>query len=137
MIKLINSTILARGFTPPILYNLFDAFHNMIMDLLASQGIVGIVLFIFIIIHSLESIIKCFRFASVKKKNECAYLFSVCMAVVASSMFVSEILYVNNQITVIFWILWGYLNKLCSEDIYENTSAYNQDNNVSTEEVNY
>lgn len=101
----------------------FDAFHNMIMDLLASQGIVGIVLFIFIIIHSLESIIKCFRFASVKKKNECAYLFSVCMAVVASSMFVSEILYVNNQITVIFWILWGYLNKLCSEDIYENTSA--------------
>ena len=38
-----------------------------------------------------------------------AALFSGCITIVASSMFVSEILYVNNETTVVFWTLWGFL----------------------------
>ena len=87
----------------------FDAFHNMFMDLLASQGILGVVIFLALIIMSLRRIWKTRLDLSEDDKMLCAFLFSTCMAVGVSSMFVSEILYVNNQCTVLFWLLWGYL----------------------------
>jgi fatty acid desaturase len=37
------------------------------------------------------------------------FLFSAAVGMVCSCLFVSEILYVHNQITVIFWLIWGFL----------------------------
>lgn len=87
----------------------FNAFHNMFMDLIASQGIVGFVVFIVIILSSLWYLLKHYKTIPEADKPACAFLFSACAAMLASSLFVSEILYVNNQVTVLFWTLWGFL----------------------------
>ena len=87
----------------------FNAFHNMFMDLIASQGIVGFVVFIVIILSSLWYLLKHYKTIPEADEPTCAFLFSACAAMLASSLFVSEILYVNNQVTVLFWTLWGFL----------------------------
>lgn len=87
----------------------FNAFHNMFMDLIASQGIVGFVVFIVIMLSSLWYLLKHYKTIPEADKPACAFLFSACAAMLVSSLFVSEILYVNNQVTVLFWTLWGFL----------------------------
>ena len=91
----------------------FETFHNMLMDLIASQGIVGVILFVIIIGFSLRYIWIATQNMKEEDQKLCALLFSICLGIVVSSMFVSEILYVHTQTTVIFWVLWGYLIYLC------------------------
>lgn len=90
-------------------FAIFDAFHNVIMDLLASQGIVGLVIFMVIIILSLKYLLSNIKRIEDEDKLKCILLFVCCVGIVVSGMFVSHILYVNNQTTVVFWLLWGYL----------------------------
>lgn len=90
-------------------YIVFNAFHNMFMDLLVSQGIIGFVLFLAIIFLSLRYLFTNLKVISDKNQLTCIFLFSICVGIITSSFFVSEVLYVNNQITVLFWTLWGYL----------------------------
>lgn len=87
----------------------FNAFHNMFMDLIASQGIIGFIVFIGIMLSSLWYLLKHYKTIPEADKPVCAFLFSACTAMLVSSLFVSEILYVNNQVTVLFWTLWGFL----------------------------
>lgn len=98
----------------------FEAFHNMLMDLMASQGAIGVVLFIAIICLSLRYIWMKTRNMEKEDAKICALLFSICVGIVVSSMFVSEILYVHTQTTVIFWLLWGYLICLCVKNSDNN-----------------
>lgn len=95
--------LLTNGFA------IFNAFHNMIMDLIASQGIVGILLFFTIIILSLVYLVKNYGKIPEEDRLKCTLLFSCCVGFMVSAMFVSQILYVNNQTTVVFWTLWGFL----------------------------
>lgn len=107
--------LLTNGFA------IFNAFHNMIMDLIASQGIVGVILFFAIIILSLIYVIKNWRKIPEEDWLKCILLFSCCVGFMVSSMFVSQILYVNNQTTVVFWTLWGFF-------IYYVTKAAQKEN---------
>ncbi len=90
-------------------YTVFNAFHNMFMDLLASQGIVGTLVFLTIVILSLIYAWKSRKLLPEEDKHTCCFLFSVCAGMIVASLFVSEILYVHNQITVLFWMMWGFL----------------------------
>lgn len=98
-----NSYLLING------YAIFDAFHNIFVDLLVSQGIVGCVIFLVIIVMSLKYLIQNIRYIDEDKIEICIFLFSVCVGILCASFFVSEVLYVNNQVTVLFWTFWGYL----------------------------
>lgn len=88
----------------------FDSFHNVIFDVLASQGIVGMV-----IVLALGVSILCFSIKGIFIKKagrniiEVAVLFSMVIVLLAGSMFVSAIFYVNSPETVLFWTLLGYL----------------------------
>lgn len=95
--------LLTNGFA------IFNAFHNMIMDLIASQGVVGVLLFLAIIVSSLIYLIKNWKKIPQEDWLKCILLFSCCVGFMVSSMFVSQILYVNNQTTVVFWTMWGFL----------------------------
>lgn len=90
-------------------FQVFNAFHNMFLDLLACQGLAGFVIFLSIIVCSLWYTLKCRSKQSEEDQKRCIFLFSACSAIVVSSLFVSEILYVHNLCTVVFWTLWGYL----------------------------
>lgn len=101
--ELQDAYLLTNGFA------IFDAFHNMFMDLLASQGAVGILIFIGIILLSLRYLFINAKQLEADEAFISIMLFSICLGIVVSSLFVSEILYVHNQTTVVFWLLWGYL----------------------------
>lgn len=101
-------------------FSIFDAFHNMIMDLIASQGIVGIVIFLTLMLASLIYLIRNFKSIPQDNRLECIFAFSCCLGMAVSSMFVSHILYVNNQTTVMFWLLWGYLIYYVTASVRKN-----------------
>lgn len=99
--------------------DVFAAFHNMFFDLLASQGIIGILIFLTIVLRTICFIFKNFLKLNFEDQATCICLFSICIAIAASSMFVSDILYINNQCTVLFWLFLGYLIRFCRNIVTE------------------
>ena len=84
----------------------FDAFHNALIDLLVSQGLLGFFIILIIIIYLIYLAIK--NHVILAKYPLVTPLFSSLIAICASSIFVSEIFYINNCCTFIFWVLLGY-----------------------------
>lgn len=104
-------------------YKVFDAFHNFMVDLLVSQGVIGFALFALIMVLSLIHIGA--KAAEIPEGDQlkCAFLFSLCCALVSSGFFLSHILYVNNMTSVVFWIFWGYLIYFVSAKKQQTGSA--------------
>lgn len=92
-------------------YKQFDAFHNMFMDVLVSQGILGIVIVFAIICYFAFKILSQIKRLFIEDENaDTTIMLTSCLAIVlASSMFLSAIFYINNVCTYIFWLLLGYL----------------------------
>ena len=87
----------------------FASFHSMFVDILASQGIVGVVIIAPFIIFTLISM---FRLIVKKLNKDYMYvitLFSVIMSIGASAFVSPDIFYVNTQNAFIFWTFLGYL----------------------------
>lgn len=90
-------------------YANFDAMHNVFLDVLASQGVVGIVIFLIFLIAAAVFIIKNLKYIHERHWLINAMMFSCCLSIGISSMFLSHILYVNNPTTYLFWACLGYL----------------------------
>jgi O-antigen ligase len=93
----------------------FDAFHNLFIDILVSQGALGFLIFMvftFFCLLSLARLYSRLKAESSDVKMLFALLVSILAACLASSMFLSDILYVNTQNSVIFWISLGYATRL-------------------------
>ena len=87
----------------------FDSFHNVFFDVLVSQGIVGMVIVLALAISILYFSIKGIFIKKAGRNIEVVVLFSMIIVLLAGSMFVSAIFYVNSPETVLFWTLLGYL----------------------------
>jgi O-antigen ligase len=88
----------------------FDTMHNVFLDVLLSQGIVGLLLFFAIIVYSLIFIAKHWRALFFSPGGAKRFLcFAVMASVVAGSFFVTEIVYVISPFTLYFWLSFGYL----------------------------
>lgn len=90
----------------------FASMHNLFVDVLISQGLLGIGLFIIFIVLVLITVFK-----KLFKLNKQDYIFfvsilSLIVPIFVSSLFYSEILYINTFGSVIFWISLGYLMNL-------------------------
>ncbi len=88
----------------------FDSTHNMFLDVLVSQGAVGILLLLAFFVCVAVLIIR--RFLCVEKNRASLYhivLFSVLVVFACSCMFVLDVLYLNSAATVMFWSSLGYL----------------------------
>lgn len=95
----------------------FNAFHNLFIDVLVSQGAIGFLIFVAFTLFCLMTLIRLYfrmKAESADVKMLFALLVSILAACLASSMFLSDILYVNTQNSVIFWILLGYAMRLAS-----------------------
>lgn len=93
----------------------FTTTHNMLVDVLTSQGIIGIVVLLSFMLSCIVFIFK--RIGKLHKEN---YLYSIvllsCVAMsFVSSLFITEIIYVYSQIGFIFWLFLGYLMHLLSK----------------------
>lgn len=84
----------------------FTAFHNTIIDVLVSQGIVGIIILILFIIVIIKEM---FKITNIKEKDIeiVIILITICATIGCSAMFLSHIFYVNTPTTAIFWLTLG------------------------------
>lgn len=88
----------------------FRVFHNFIIDIIVNQGIVGLIIITILGIKIIIDIIK-YKILSNKANNqEIALILASLTSICVSGMFLSQIFYVNNAVTFMFWLMFGYLN---------------------------
>lgn len=86
----------------------YDSLHNTLMDILVSQGIIGIVIVLLILFNTLRLMKR--KIWNIEKKDRYTILasFTVLAAMGAGSMFLSIVFYLNAPQTYIFWLCFGY-----------------------------
>ncbi len=87
----------------------FDSFHNVVIDVLVSQGMVGIILILLMGGFYAVYLIKKIFVEKMRMNCKVNILFVIVITLLVESMFVSSIFYVNSPETVLFWICLGYL----------------------------
>ena len=90
----------------------FDSFHNVVIDVLVSQGLLGIISILIIGISFFIYLVKSVIIDQLYKIREIRILFTVVILLLVESMFISEIFYVNSPETILFWMFLGYLTHL-------------------------
>lgn len=87
----------------------FASAHNMVLDVLVSQGVIGITLLMVILASTVVYVIK--RFKWIKKEDYwiATVLFAMIAMNIFGSMFLSSIFYINSPESYSFWISAGYL----------------------------
>ncbi|HWS30055.1 MAG TPA: O-antigen ligase family protein [Clostridia bacterium] len=104
---------------------LYDAYHNMLVDVTAAQGVVGILAFLALLIcaavHLIRALPRMLKTDS-RVNRFAAALLSAIAAVLAESLFISDLFYVNTPTSFMFWLLLGMLLRL-SEDIKNADAA--------------
>lgn len=92
-------------------YRVFDNFHNIIFNILVSQGIVGIVILtlitIYIAINVLLYSLKVIKES--KEINRSAFMVSCTICGMISTLFIGDIVYYVSPSTIIFWFVLGLL----------------------------
>lgn len=90
----------------------FASMHNMFVDVMVSQGTIGVVLLIAFVCIVLFTIFKKIFRLNAEDYSFCSALLCVIVPIFVSSFFYSEIFYINTAGSVIFWIALGYLISL-------------------------
>lgn len=91
----------------------FNSFHNMIVDVLVSQGILGIVSLLGFLIATLKHVFsELFRLPK-EMRQLGVILFSSVAILALGALFISAIFYANTPHTVMFWGFLGFLAVLC------------------------
>ena len=91
----------------------YDSMHNLELDILASQGIVGILIFIALLINICVIIVRRAGRIGKEYRKEAALAFSVAASMGAAVTFLSFIFYVNAPQNFCFWLFLGYLMRVC------------------------
>lgn len=94
----------------------FDSTHNMFLDVLASQGTIGIIIivafFACIAIMLIKKLISDKNFAASLSEPFNAAIIGLLCVFSCTSMLVLDVLYLNSAETVLFWCCLGYLTRL-------------------------
>lgn len=91
----------------PDTYVGFESMHNAFFDVLASQGIIGILILISFVVWVFWKLIK--RYKSLIEYKEFAFLMAIIAAIFVSMLTYSEVFYMNTGGAFLFWYVLGYL----------------------------
>lgn len=96
----------------------FYTMHNFFVDVLVSQGILGIAIIVGAALWMVIFLLKKFKLFNNGKNAPLNFAaLSVALTVIASSLFMTEIVYVITPLTLMFWLSMGVLmNNLQKED---------------------
>ncbi|MEF9945184.1 MAG: O-antigen ligase family protein [Lachnospiraceae bacterium] len=92
----------------------YDSMHNLEMDILISQGLVGVGLFLFLVISTIIFWIKNIRYIPNGGKGLASMAFVMVFTMAIASTFLSIIFYVNTPQGYCFWLCFGYLMAMMS-----------------------
>lgn len=86
----------------------YDSLHNSVMDILVSQGAIGILIFLAIVVNTIRLMKK--KISSVRTEDQdfAAACFITAAVMGAGSLFLSMVFYLNAPQTYIFWLCFGY-----------------------------
>jgi len=84
-----------------------NTFHNVLMDVLVSQGIAGIVLFLGLAFFMARKVIRILRDMGKGFGPEELALAAALLVIGCGAMFLSDILYINSPTAVLFWWCMG------------------------------
>lgn len=90
----------------------FDSMHNLYVDVIVSQGLLGFIPFMLFLLLSAISIIRNLPLLFSKSDNT-LMIISILLTVVTSTLVITEIIYVDSPISTVFWSSLGYLNHIC------------------------
>lgn len=87
---------------------IFSSMHNMLMDTLVSQGIIGLLLYLAFIVIVMFLVLKNLKYL-INLNVDCILLLAIILIEVIASLFITEIIYIDSPMSVIFWISLGQL----------------------------
>ncbi len=95
----------------------FDSMHNLYLEILVSQGAVGLLLFLAAALSLALPALKHIR-ALVKGEagREVALIFGILSATLVSTLVMAEIVYVISPVSTLFWLSCGNLSFLLREE---------------------
>lgn len=86
----------------------YDSMHNSLVDILVSQGIIGILIIGAMLVNTLLYLRRKWRYKNKDSFRLQAVCLSILLALGAGSMFLSMIFYLNSPQNYIFWLCFGY-----------------------------
>lgn len=96
-------------------YKVFDSFHNTFVDVMVAQGVIGTALFLILMLVNVIYVFKNIIFMTTDRVV-LGTLLGIVAIVLVSSMFISNVLYVNSVESYYFWGALGFLNYFISSD---------------------
>ncbi len=94
----------------------FASMHNVLFDILVAQGAIGILLYLAAVLTVAVSVIR--KYSAFVSDEHCfgySALFALVVTVFASSMFMTEIVYVITPLTLMFWPALGCLSSFAAQ----------------------
>ena len=90
----------------------FDSMHNMPLDVLVSQGFLGILVLVWVVIQSVWKMVQNYKDISKDNYKIMLILFVLIAINAMSSMFISTVIYINSPATFVFWMCFGYFFRI-------------------------
>lgn len=87
----------------------YDSLHSMPMDVIVSQGIIGVGLLVLLICNTLRYMKQKIKNLEKEEYIPALIMFVVLIAISASSTVLSTIFYLNSPETLWFWLCYAYL----------------------------
>ena len=87
----------------------FESMHNSIIDILVSQGVIGIALFVALVVSVFITIFKKAPLLTGDDRRMFIYFFTCLTLIFGSMMFYSETFYMNTGSAFNFWMILGIL----------------------------
>ena len=91
----------------------YDSMHNLELDILVGQGVLGEVIFIALLVNICIILLKRVHLVSPEYRAEAVFSTSAAVALLAAGTFLSFIFYVNAPQNMCFWLFLGYAMRFC------------------------
>lgn len=99
----------------------YDSLHNMFVDVLVSQGVIGIIITLLLIGNTVYILIKNISHIREKEYDVAIFCFTIMVSMIFASQFYSYVFYLHAPQTFAFWGCMGYLVRLSKPEENEIT----------------
>lgn len=94
----------------------YDSMHNMPLDILVSQGILGIFIFLCLVGNTIRCLLRGVKNLTDESRYPVLALFSTAAAVAAAGISLTIVFYINAPESFLFWLCLGYLMGLMRDE---------------------
>lgn len=96
--------------------NDFDSAHNIIVELLVQQGLVGVAIFSCFLIYYLSKLFQYYKYIRPENQEFSCICFCIICAIIVASMLMPTVIYLNSPESYFMWLCLGYLLQVLVND---------------------